>query len=286
MKNILITGKGSYIGLSLEKWLSGYSGKYSIASVDMRDEQWKEYDFSKIDAVFHVAGIAHVSADQRLESLYYKVNRDLAIETAKHAKASGVKQFIFMSSIIVYGSTNTDNGMIRKDTVPKPDNFYGNSKLMAEVGIRELESDEFKVVILRPPMIYGKGSKGNYRKLSIMAQRIPVFPKLYNQRSMLYIDNLCEFIRLMIDNEEKGIFFPQNYEYVATSDMVRAIAQVHGKKVGLTKLFNPMLKLLQKRNGIVNKLFGSLAYEKSMSSYLQYYQVKDFQKSIEETEDF
>lgn len=225
MKKILITGKNSYIGNSLTDWLEQYPDHYEIDSLDMRDESWKEADFSEYDVVFHVAGIAHVSRDPKMEELYYKVNRDLTIEAAKKAKDEGVKQFIFMSSIIVYGDSSKDLQIIDRDTVPNPSNFYGNSKLQAEQGITPLADDHFKVVILRPPMIYGKDSKGNYPKLAKAARKLPFFPDIDNQRSMLHIDNLCEFLRVMIDHEEKGLFFPQNKEYVKTSEMVRNIAE-------------------------------------------------------------
>jgi nucleoside-diphosphate-sugar epimerase len=160
--------------------------------------------------VFYVAGIEHVSSDPKMENLYYKVNTDITIETAKKAKAEGVKQFIFMSSIIVYGDSNSSKRVIDSNTVPTPSNFYGNSKLQAEEGIKNLESDYFKIVVLRPPMIYGRGSKGNYPRLAKLAKKIPVFLDIDNERSMLHIDNLCEFLRVMIDYEESRLFFPQN----------------------------------------------------------------------------
>ena len=283
MKKILITGKDSYIGTSLEKWLSQWPDKYTVDTVDMISDSWKEKDFSKYDVVFHVAGIAHVSSDPKLKNLYYKVNRDLTIATARKAKNEGVQQFIFMSSIIVYGDSPS-NGVIDRNTVPKPSNFYGDSKLQAEEGIKPLENESFKIVILRPPMIYGKGSKGNYPRLANMAKKIPVFPDIDNERSMLHIDNLCEFIKLMIDNEERGLFFPQNKEYVKTSEMVRTIAEVHGKKMRMIKIFNPILKLMF-GIGIVNKVFGNLVYEKSMSDYDKAnYRIRDFKESIEFTE--
>lgn len=287
MEKILITGANSYIGTSLEKWLEKYPDRYSIDTVDMRGDSWKKKDFSVYDVIFHVAGIAHVSSDPKMEDLYYKVNRDLTIEIAKKAKAEGVKQFIFMSSIIVYGDSSYINQkrVIDKNTVPKPSNFYGNSKLQAEEGVRPLESDDFKIVILRPPMIYGKGSKGNYPKLAEAAQKLPVFPDIDNQRSMLHIDNLCEFIRLMIDNEESGLFFPQNSEYVKTSEMVKLIAEAHGKKIRLTKVFNPVLRVMGRYVGIVNKVFGNLVYEKSMSDYDKAnYRIRDLRESIIATE--
>jgi UDP-glucose 4-epimerase len=286
LKKILITGANSYIGTSFEKWVAQWPDKYSVDTVDMIDGTWKEKDFSGYDVVFHVAGIAHVSADPKMEDLYYKVNRDLAIETAKKAKYDGVKQFIFMSSIIVYGDSGHINKkrVITRDTIPNPTNFYGNSKLQAEEGIKPLESNEFKVVILRPPMIYGKGSKGNYPKLAKMARKLPVFPDIDNERSMLHIDNLCEFIRLMIDNEERGLFFPQNKEYVKTSEMVRLIAEAHGKKIKLTRVFNPLLKILGNFTGVINKAFGNLVYEQSLSEYAESYRIRDLRESIVITE--
>lgn len=284
MKKILITGANSYIGTSFEKWVLQYPDKYSVDTIDMKDERWREKCFRGYDVVFHVAGIAHVSSKPEMKDLYYKVNRDLTIETAKKAKAEGVKQFIFMSSIVVYGDSSFESKVIDKNTIPKPSNFYGDSKLQAEEGIAHLESDGFKIVIIRPPMIYGKGSKGNYPKLSKAARILPVFPDINNQRSMLHIDNLCEFIRFLIDNEERGLFFPQNEEYVKTSEMVRLIAEVHGKKVRLTKVFNPVLKLLACKVGLINKIFGNLVYEMSISDYKENYRIRDLRESIIVTE--
>jgi UDP-glucose 4-epimerase len=285
MKRVLITGKNSYIGTSLKNWLMREHDKYKIDTVDMKDGSWKEKDFSSYDVVFHVAGIAHVSSDPKMEDLYYKVNRDLTIEAAKKAKAEGVKQFIFMSSIIVYGDSSSSKRVIDRNTVPTPSNFYGNSKLQAEKGIKHLESDDFKIVVVRPPMIYGKGSKGNYPRLANMAKIIPVFPDIDNERSMFHIDNLCEFIKVMIDNEETGLYFPQNKEYVKTSELVKTIADVHGKKIWMTRVFNPVLRLMF-GIGIVNKVFGNLVYEKSMSDYDKVnYRIRDFRESIELTEE-
>ena len=215
MKKILITGANSYIGTSFEYYLQQWFDKYQVDTVDMIDGSWREKSFGGYDVVFHVAGIAHSDTgkiSKEKEKLYYTVNTDLTIETAKKAKAAGVKQFNFMSSAIVYGESVPigKEKVIKKDTLPEPANSYGNSKLLAENGIRVLNDDSFKVVILRPPMIYGKGCKGNYQTLVKFALKLPVFPYVKNQRSMLYIDNLCEFVRFMIENNESGIFFPQN----------------------------------------------------------------------------
>ncbi|MEI8198949.1 MAG: NAD-dependent epimerase/dehydratase family protein [Eubacteriales bacterium] len=286
MKKILITGANSFIGASFEKWCSQWANEYSVDTMDMIDGSWKQKSFAVYDVIFHVAGIAHVSSDPKLEALYYKVNRDLTIETAQKAKSEGVKQFIFMSSIIVYGDSSSINRkrVIDKNTVPQPANFYGDSKLQAEAGILVLQDAAFDVVVLRPPMIYGKGSRGNYPKMAKMARKLPVFPDVDNQRSMLHIDNLCEFIRLMVANEEHGVFYPQNTEYVRTSEMVKLIAAAHGKNIHLVRIFNPALKLLSRKVNFVNKAFGNLVYEKSMSAYHENYRVRNLAESIIATE--
>src|SRR5690625_2280212 len=284
MKKVLITGKNSYVGNNLERWLNQYPEKYMVDKISLRNESWKEHDFSIYDVVVHVAGIAHVSTDPEMEDLYYKVNRDLTIEVARKSKSEGVKQFIFLSSIIVYGDHPSEDGIIDEHTVPKPSNFYGRSKLEAEEGIKSLETKVFKIVIIRPPMIYGKNSKGNYPKLATFARKSPIFPDFENKRSMIHIDNLCEFMRLMIDHEESGLFFPQNREYVQTSEMVRLIAEVHEKKIRLVKWFNPLIKLLRNRIGILNKVFGDLYFDKSMSTYKENYCYHSLTESIKESE--
>ncbi|SDQ14129.1 NAD-dependent epimerase/dehydratase family protein [Carnobacterium viridans] len=284
MKKILITGANSYIGTSLEKWVAQWTNEYQVDTIETRNGEWQGKDFSLYDVVFHVAGIAHVSTDPKMEDLYYQVNRDLTIEIAKKAKSEGVKQFIFMSSIIVYGDSTSSKRVITRDTIPTPSNFYGNSKLQAEEGIKPLETEHFKIVIIRPPMIYGKGSKGNYPRIAALAKRTPIFPDIDNERSMLHIDNLCEFLKRMIDYEESGVFFPQNKEYVKTSEMVRLIGASHGRKIRLIKLFNPIINLMFGVE-IVNKVFGNLIYEQSISNYYRVdYQIRTFRESIEMTE--
>lgn len=294
MKKVLITGANSYIGTTFENWIKDNSDSIVTETQDMRGTSWRDRSFGGYDAVFHVAGIAHadvgkVTAEQK--ALYYKVNTELTIECAQKAKKEGVKQFIFMSSIIVYGDSAGvgKKYVITRDTPLAPANFYGDSKVKAEKGLQDLADDCFKIVILRPPMIYGKDSRGNYPLLAKMARKLPVFPKVENQRSMLYVGNLCKFISLMIENEESGVFFPQNREYVMTCDMVKLIAEVHGKKIRLISLFNPLLKLFGRIGGkigrLVNKAFGNMVYEREMSEYKDIYWDYNLKESIFITED-
>lgn len=289
MKKILITGANSYIGTSFEKYMQQYADEYQVDTIDMIDGSWREKSFSGYDIVYHVAGIAHSDngkISKEKEKLYYSVNTDLTIEAAKKAKVDGVKQFIFMSSAIVYGNSAPlgKEKIITKETPVSPANCYGDSKVQAENGSLPLADDTFKVVILRPPMIYGKGSKGNYPTLVKFAKKLPLFPYVKNQRSMLYIENLLEFVRLMIVNEESGIFFPQNKEYSNTSEMVKMIGNAHGKKVRLMKGFTWVLKILSLFTGLVNKAFGNLVYEDKISEYKQEYRKFTLTESIEATE--
>ena len=290
MKKILITGANSYIGTSFERYIQeNHPEEYVVDTVDMIDGSWRNQSFSGYDCVFHVAGIAHsdngkISSEK--EHLYYSVNTELAIETAKKAKSDGVGQFIFMSSIIVYGDSAPigKEKIITKDTPVAPVNCYGDSKVQAERGIELLNDDSFKVVILRPPMVYGKESKGNYALLRKFAVKLPVFPYVKNKRSMLYIENLCEFVRLVIVNNEQGTFFPQNSEYASTSEIVKMIAEVNGKKVLLIKGFTWALKLLSNVTGLVNKAFGNLCYESELSGYKENYIVECALDSIHKSE--
>lgn len=284
MKNILITGKNSYIGISFFNWIENDPEKYNIEMISLKDGSWRNQDFSCYDVVFHVAGIAHVPSNQSMENQYLKINRDLTIEVAEQAKRSGVKQFIFMSSIIVYGDSNSSEKEIELDAIPSPSNLYGSSKLQAEEGLTSLKSENFKVVVIRPPMVYGKDSKGNYPRLATLAKKLPIFPDFKNQRSMLHVDNLCEFVKIIIDQERQGIYFPQNQEYVNTTCLVKTIAEINGKSIHTTKLFNPLIRLFFGM-GVIKKVFGNLVYCKSMSIYDNInYQIRDFRESIALTE--
>lgn len=289
MKKILITGANSYIGVSVEQYLSQWPDDYLVDTVDMVDGTWREKDFRGFDAVIHVAGLVHqpkTKDDPAEADRYDRINHLLAVETAKKAKAEGVGQFLFMSSASVYGLSAPVGKvvMITKDTPLNPTDNYGISKKKAEEALTMLRDENFRLAILRPPMIYGKGCRGNYQTMAKLAKKLPVFPWVDNQRSMLYMENLAEFIRLLIDDAADGVFCPQNKEYVNTSDMVSLIAHANGRGILLIHGFAWALKLLRTVTGIVDKAFGSLCYDYALSAYEKDYCVKSFQESILETE--
>ena len=280
-KKVLITGAGSYIGQSfIEYAQKHYHDNFEIEELDLKDESWKEKDFSNYDIIYHVAGIAHAdvgNVSEETKKKYYEVNTGLAVAVAEKAKREGVKTFIFMSSMIVYGESAPygKRKVIDATIVPQPANFYGDSKLQADVAVRELADDTYKVIVLRPPMIYGKDSKGNYRTLAKLAKKLPIFPDVDNERSMLYIENLCEFLcQIMLLKpyyRKPVVLLPQNGEWTKTSDMVKEIAKASGKKIVELKCLAPAVKIGSKMTckigGLVNKAFGNNCYMFAVSNY-------------------
>lgn len=256
MKHILIAGTQSYIGDSFKEYMAQWPEKYTVTELETKGLKPEPQMFEDIDSIFCVAGIAHIKETADNRHLYFDVNRDLVVEIAKNAKAAGVKQFILLSSMSVYG---LEVGRISKTTTPNPTSAYGQSKMQADEEIKKLEDDNFKFCCLRPPMVYGKGCKGNYQALRKFALKSPIFPQYDNKRSMVYIGNLCEFVKICIDFDRCGLLFPQNAGYTNTSEMVRLIAKCHGKKIRMVQAFNWAIRICGL--GIVKKVFGDLVYE-------------------------
>lgn len=285
MKRVLITGANSFVGTNIEQWLLKIPGEFEVDTVDTLNDAWKNVDFSLYDTVFHVAGIAHVDPKPEMAPLYYKVNRDLALEVAKWAKQSGIRQFIYMSSRIVYHASKSMRANVTTaKTLPDPNDFYGDSKLQAENGLNELVCDTFKVAIIRPPMIYGPGNKGNLPRLAWLAQKIPVFPAWHNKRSMLHVYNLAEFIKQVILRELGGTFFPQNAEYADTVEIVRTFAKEYGHKIWITRVLNPFVWLGSFFLPPIPKMFSDSYYVQEMSQYDFDYQVISFTDSLKDIE--
>lgn len=285
MKKILITGANSFVGSNVSQWLQRTPSDFEVDIVDTMNDVWKSVDFSKYDSVFHVAGIAHVDPKPGMAPLYYKVNRDLAIEVAKVARSQGAKQFIYMSSKIVYHASKSLKGdCVTFDTIPHPNDFYGDSKLQAEQELIKLNCDTFKVAILRPPMIYGPSGKGNFQRLAWIASKSPIFPLWHNKRSMLFIDNLSEFVKQVIVRNLEGTFYPQNKEYVDTCEVIRLLSQKYKKKIWITRLLNPFVWVGSFFFKSICKMFADSYYVQEMSQYDFNYCVVDFKESLKDIE--
>lgn len=284
MKKVLITGAHSYVGTKVEEWLNRYGGDYEIYTLDLHTCDWKQHEFTGYDVVFHVAGIAH--RKDASATLYEEINHLLPVLVAQKSREANVGQFIFMSSGAVYAQSDRKHKLIyvNKESDCTPSTLYGKSKKAAEDDIKKIFlNSSCKLAILRPPMIYGNGAKGNYSTLSNLAKKIPVFPSVSNERSMIYIDNFCEFIRLLIDSKEEGIFLPQNKEYVNTTELVRMISKCHGNNIRFLVGLDWMIRIMGKVLNPVNKVFGSFKYEKT-TYFGNKYQIIEFEESIARTE--
>lgn len=277
MTNILIVGKNSYIGTSFEQYCKEHYKDFNIDRISIRNNEWKTISFKKYDTILYVAGIAHIKENVKNRHLYYEVNRDLTVKTAYAAKRVGVKQFIFISTMAVY---NPSIEKIDINTIENPITHYGKSKFSGENGLMKLASSNFNICIVRPPMVYGYNCKGNFNSLYKLARICPIFPKIDNKRSMIYIDNLSEFLALIVKNKAKGYFYPQNREYINTSKFYKEIRQALSKKTILISIFNPIIYKLMKNISLVNKVFGNLYYDKELSNYNNNYNLISEKSSV------
>lgn len=282
MKRILVLGKSGYISTCFQTYMKKYPN-YEVEAITVRGEKWKSLCFKEYDAIVNTVGLAHNNARKGSNEQFTYLNVHLPVELANKAKADGVSLFVHMSSMIVYGSMSP-LGLNKKctaDTIPTPTNIYGRSKLMGEQALTKIQSQQFNIAIIRSSLVYGENAIDNFKKLVDYAGKLPVFPNIQNERSMIYADNLCELIRLIIDNNSKGLFYPQQEQYICTSKIVKDIAKAIGHRILLTKVFNPVLKLLSGNVSIVDKVFGSETYELNMSNAFDgKYRVVNYRESI------
>ncbi len=257
MKRILITGKGSYIGTHLLQYLETFPEDYAVTEVPTQPFD-DAVDFHGADAIVHVAAIVHRKETKETLPMYDAVNRALAVRIAEKAKREGVRHFVLLSSMSVYGM---DTGVITRDTVPHPNTAYGRSKLAAERGVAALADDGFRVTVLRPPTVYGPGAKGNPARLFRLSRRLPFCPDLENRRSMVSIDTLCERIGSYLDAPRSGVVFPQEPAPIATKTLLAEAMRAQGRRVQYTKLFNPAIRVFRACSRVGRKAFGDLVYE-------------------------
>lgn len=279
MIRVLVTGASGAIANAF----ANHAGRrMEIDLISLRGD-WRIADFSRYDCVLHTAGIAHVKFKDGMQDEYMRVNRDLTLEVAKAAKAAGVKQFVFLSSMLVFGPAAPAGEMrvIDPDTPPAPENAYGRSKLEAEEGLRALETEDFAVAIVRPPMVYGGGTKGNFSTLMKHGGKLPVFPRIGGQRSLIYMENLTAFIEAVITDRASGTFHPADRETASAPQILRAIRAAQGKGTWLCPVFDPLVRLI-KNSSPARKIFGGIAYAPEMTEYGKEYRSHDLESALKE----
>ena len=266
MKKILIIGANSYIGNAFEKHIKNTCISHNkmqikddlvIDKVHASNGDWKSVNYEQYDVVIVLAAIVHQKEKSGMEELYRQVNCDMPVEIAIKAKKAGVEQLIFMSTAAVYGSVVTH---ISKDTAPSPDTLYGKSKLEAERKLKEMQTEKFRVAIIRPPMVYGEGCKGNYTRLVKLATYNPIYPKIHNKRSMISIYKLCSCMEDIVRDSRSGTFLPQDEVYADTIMTIKRIRMAQGKRTVLVPGTAWLVRLVMKRVGAVRKMFGDWYY--------------------------
>ncbi len=263
---ILIIGKNSYIGNHIDDWLT--SKGHQVEQLDVLTEAWKAYDYSPYDAIVHVAGIVHQPNCQDWD-LYKRVNTDMPIQIATMAKEQGVKQYVFFSTMGVYGiGKELRSNVVEENTPLASESMYGKSKLMAEEGLQKLQDVKFNVVCVRPPSVYGKGCRGGYiTGFASIVRRLPVIPKAYTdvKQSFIYIDNLSELVRLAIEEHLYGVLCPQDDKAVSANELLQVIADGIGKKLVESKVLGIFVRLFHFLP-IVKKAYGGIEYSKKLST--------------------
>lgn len=278
---ILVLGKNGYVSRCFQEYMKNFPD--TVEAISVRGDEWKQKSFAGYDVVFNTTGLAHNNARMGTDEEFTKLNVQLPADVAKKAKEDGVPLFIHMSSMIVYGNSSVVGKLepITKDTVPAPDNIYGRSKLLGEKELEKLEDENFMVALIRSSRVYGEKDTDSIQTLTKFAKIMPVFPKVTNSISMIYSDNLCELVRLIAETKQRGIYYPQQEQYICTADMVKDIAVVAGHKLWRTKIFNPIILTVGKKVGIVNKVFGNEGYELKLSNHFDgKYRVVSYKESI------
>lgn len=283
---VLIVGKNSYIGNHIDEWLSAKG--IDVIQLDVLTPEWKTFDYGSFDAIVHVAGIVH-RPDCQDWNLYKSVNCDMPIEIATMAKKQGVKTYVYFSTMGVYDAKKSLKGCVIDCNTPvinDSNSMYGRSKLMAEERLNELRDECFDIAIVRPPSVYGKDCKGGYiTGFKSLASKLPFIPKAYEEakQSFIYIDNLSECVRLILENHLNGIFCPQDDEIPNANRLLEVICNGIGKKYRPSSFLGVLLRMFS-FVPLVNKAYGGISYSRELSDISgMNYKVVSFEEGMRRT---
>ncbi|WP_428737636.1 NAD-dependent epimerase/dehydratase family protein [Sulfurimonas sp.] len=254
MQKILITGSNGFIG---QYFIQKYQNKYSFQTFSFLRDKLEQLELNNINTIFYLSALVHQMSGAS-DREYERVNVTQTLQLAKKAKESGVKQFVFMSTIKVYGEES--DVVYTEESVCTPQDEYGKSKLKAEKLLLEMEDTTFKVTIVRTPIVYGYGVKANIRNLINLINKTPVLPfgSIKNRRSMVYIGNLCHLVDTVIQQKCSGVYLASDNEVISTTQLVQYIANALGKRIYLIKVpfFESLLKFF--KPSFYKRLYGSL----------------------------
>jgi len=284
MAKVILTGATGFVGKALAESLikSGHEVIALVRTVSTAlnpSIKQIQFDLTIIDRLniksfdtgailIHAAARAHVMHDSSIDPLfeYRKVNRDATIELAKLASRSGARRFIYLSSIKVNGEQTTCGGVCKAEDLPTPKDAYGISKYEAEQGLLEIAANtRLEVVIIRPPLVYGPGVKGNfYSMMQVVKKGFPLpLGAVNNERSLVALDNLIDLIITCIDHPAAAsqVFLASDGEDLSTTELLRGVAKAAGVSSRLipvpVSVLMFMASLLGKKE-IAQRILGSL----------------------------
>jgi len=264
-KAIFLTGSSGFVG---QHFIKDYGNEYQITVAKVRLKNVATLTLNGVDTVLHLGALVHQMRPVP-EDEYFKSNFELTKKLADKAIQFGIKHFIYLSTAHVYGEYGNlvDHSTTLQETTPcTPKDAYGKSKLLAENHLLGLASEDFKVSIIRPPMVYGGGAKGNLISLVRLIKIFPFLPFKYskNKRSIIYVKNLTALIHKVIQERAGGLFLATDSRSVSIQDLSVYIARALGKKVFLFRLPNSIFKILCKiKPNIMTRLYGTLALDPS-----------------------
>ena len=280
---VLVTGASGFIGRHLIpalesggwtvrralRFTTGAENEVLIDTIGS-ETSW-ERSLVGVDSVVHLAARVHHPYEEHARELYQEINVEGTLRLARSAADAGVRRFVFISTILVNGRSTDGRGPINEDDELTPRGLYGVSKAVAETRLRKLSQNSgMQITVIRPPLVYGAGAKGNFQLLTRVVQRgIPLpFASINNRRAFVAVENLASFIqqRLSDANEGYEVFLVADDEQVSTPEFVRRLAKAAGASSHLFPMPISALSALLKIGGrreVHDSLIGSLELDLS-----------------------
>jgi nucleoside-diphosphate-sugar epimerase len=261
MIRILITGSQSFVGSNYIR----HSKFRSIDEVSLFENTPDKIDFKSYDVVIHLVAIVHQTR-QINDAEYFRVNRDLCIQVALEAKKAGVKQFVFLSTVKVYGGFNSNSEHWNESSACFPEDAYGKSKYEAEKILRTLENENFTISIIRTPLVYGEGVRANMKSIINLVQHSSILPlkNVRNKRNFTSAENLVAFIDRIIELKASGTFIAMDRGAISTSVLVKMISENLGKRIYLFRTPSFIIKIGMKViPSLFERLYGSYEMDNS-----------------------
>ena len=254
-----VTGTSGFIG---KIYMDQNKSIFDLKSVKARLDQIESIIFEGTTTILHLGGVAH-RMNETNPQVYYDGNYELTKQLAYKAKNQGVNHFVFVSTIKTFGE---GEDYLSLDSECKPENDpYGESKLKAEEYLKSIETVKFKVAIIRPPLVYGPGVKGNLASLlKLVDSAIPLpFGEIQNRRTMVSVDNLIALINHIVRHQSSGLFLAGDEEPISTTQLISQIRKSMNRKPNLIPIpgFKSLLNIL--KPALAMRLFGSLEMDTS-----------------------